>query len=197
MALPKEGMLPASLISPSVQSFKDIKCLNVDALEKLTSLQEFNLSYASFGHLLAEPKVLRLPSTLTALTLSGLYNLESSEDIGIQSLACLQHLRKFFCCVKSLPATGLPESLLVLSIDKCSVGSLLRLKKGKEWSKVSHIQCVRVDGELLTWSFKDCFYEVGHGLMTGVVYANLYHLLQLCSPRALLLLCFISAFIAY
>ncbi|TYJ38806.1 hypothetical protein E1A91_A04G018900v1 [Gossypium mustelinum] len=90
-----------------------------------------------------------LPRSLTRITLLKFENLEFMFFEGFQDLASLQELEIFNCPM----LTSLPEKDMLLSLGSLHICSCPLLKekcssdKGREWSKISHIPLVLIDGK--------------------------------------------------
>ncbi|MFQ6652210.1 hypothetical protein Gotur_024185 [Gossypium turneri] len=89
-----------------------------------------------------------LPPSLTHISLFQFENLEFMFSEGFQDLASLKVLEISKCPkLTSLPEKNVLPSLGYLSIYSCP---LLQKEcsndKGREWSKISHIPLVRIDG---------------------------------------------------
>ncbi|MFQ6653479.1 hypothetical protein Gotur_024861 [Gossypium turneri] len=89
-----------------------------------------------------------LPPSLTRINLLQFENLEFMFSEGFQDLASLQELKIYKCPkLKSLPKKDVLRSLGYLYISSCP---LLKEEcssdKGREWSKISHIPRVGIDG---------------------------------------------------
>ncbi|MBA0730078.1 hypothetical protein Golax_000084, partial [Gossypium laxum] len=90
-----------------------------------------------------------LPPSLTHIILSELENLEYMSSKGFQDLVSLKELMIGNCPkLTSLPKKEMLRSLGYLHISSCP---LLKEEcsrdKGREWSKISHIPLVEIDGK--------------------------------------------------
>ncbi|MFQ6653880.1 hypothetical protein Gotur_025075, partial [Gossypium turneri] len=89
-----------------------------------------------------------LPPSLTRIFLSEFENLEYMFSEGFQDLASLKGL-KIDNCPK---LTSLPKKDVLLSLGYLGISSCPLLQeecssdKGREWSKISHIPLVDIDG---------------------------------------------------
>ncbi|MFQ6658376.1 hypothetical protein Gotur_027668 [Gossypium turneri] len=89
-----------------------------------------------------------LPPSLTCINLSKFKNLEFMFSEGLQGLASLQRLE-----IRECPKlTSLPEKDVLLSLGYLYISGCPLLQeecssdKGREWSKISHIPLVGIDG---------------------------------------------------
>ncbi|MFQ6651652.1 hypothetical protein Gotur_023891 [Gossypium turneri] len=90
-----------------------------------------------------------LPPSLTRIMLFGFENLEFMFSEGFQDLASLKGLD-----IDNCPKlTSLPKKDVLLSLGYLYISSCPLLKeecssdKGREWSKISHIPLVGIDGK--------------------------------------------------
>ncbi|KAI4332876.1 hypothetical protein L6164_017751 [Bauhinia variegata] len=118
-------MLPSSLTSLTIQDFPNLKHLSPKGFRNLTSLSSLALRY--------------------------LLNLTLFPSLGFQYLTSLEELSIYNCpSLLCLPEKGLPSSLLELYIQGCpQLKEQCRKGKGKEWSKISNIPYVEIDGEFI------------------------------------------------
>ncbi|PPR83924.1 hypothetical protein GOBAR_AA36796 [Gossypium barbadense] len=120
-------------------------------LSKLTSLQELTIGGGGCSNVVSFPEEgtgMMLPRSLTRIFLSEFENLEFMFSEGFQDLASLQRLEISECPkLTSLPEKDVLLSLGYLRIYRCP---LLQKEcssdKGREWSKISHIPLVEIDG---------------------------------------------------
>ncbi|TXG54458.1 hypothetical protein EZV62_019714 [Acer yangbiense] len=117
-----EMTFPPSLTHLSIYRFPNLKCLMGEGFRNLNSLEK--------------------------LSINGSPNLTSFPELSLPS--SLSTLWIWHCPeVRSFPEQGLPSSLLNLDIRKCpKLKEECKRDKGKEWSKISHIPCVKID-----WKF--------------------------------------------
>ena len=97
------------------------------------------------------PDMWLLPSTLTFLIIEDFPNLKSLAKEGFQHLTSLERLYISNCDeLKCFPKEGLPGSLSVLRIEGCSLlTKRCQRDKGKEWPKIAHVPCIKIDKEVI------------------------------------------------
>lgn len=92
-----------------------------------------------------------LPPSLTHIILLEFENLEYMSSKGFQDLASLKELDIGECP----KLTSLPDKDVLLSLGYLHIYSCPLLKedclsdKGREWSKISHIPLVEIDGKIV------------------------------------------------
>ncbi|MFQ6655802.1 hypothetical protein Gotur_026199 [Gossypium turneri] len=89
-----------------------------------------------------------LPPSLTHIILLEFENLEYMSSKGFQDLASLRELKIYKCPkLTSLPEKDMLRSLGYLNISSCPLlQEECSSDKGREWSKISHIPLVDIDG---------------------------------------------------
>ncbi|KAH1064630.1 hypothetical protein J1N35_029617 [Gossypium stocksii] len=174
--VPKEG-LPSRLkqirIGRSDKLIESLIRKREWSLHTLPSLTSFYISYSEV-EMECFPDEHLLPSSLTSLRISNLPNLKSLEYKGFQHLTSLCNLYISDCPnLQFMPPNMLPHSLSYLSIYNCPKlqsmppnvlpPSLSHLKiqgcpllkdhcekdKGKDWSNISHIPVIEIDGQII------------------------------------------------
>ncbi|TYI85248.1 hypothetical protein E1A91_D05G427400v1 [Gossypium mustelinum] len=152
ISFPLEGF-PANLTSLAISNAPKIyRSLVERGLNRLTSLQELTIGGGGCSNVVSFPEEgigMMLPPSLTLIFLSEFENLEYMFSEGFQDLASLQRLEISECPkLISLPEKDMLRSLGFLRIYRCP---LLKEEcssdKGREWSKISHIPLVRIDGK--------------------------------------------------
>ncbi|KAL5803804.1 hypothetical protein ACOSQ3_030604 [Xanthoceras sorbifolium] len=141
-----EMTFPPSLTYLVLNIFPNLKCLMGEGFRNLNSLRRLEIhscpNFTSFPEL-------ALPSSLNILIINNCPNFKYFSKLGLpSSISCLY----IWNCpeVKSFPEQGLPSSLLELSILNCpKLKEECKRDKGKEWSKISHIPCIRIDGRYI------------------------------------------------
>ncbi|KAL5735597.1 hypothetical protein ACOSQ2_030385 [Xanthoceras sorbifolium] len=118
-----EMTCPPSLTHLCIYSFPNLKCLMGEGFRNLNSLEKLDINtcpnFTSF------PK-LALPSSLKTL--------------GINDCPNFKYFSKL----------GLPSSISKLAIRRCpELKEECKRDEGKEWSKISNIPCVYIDGEYI------------------------------------------------
>ncbi|TXG68025.1 hypothetical protein EZV62_009300 [Acer yangbiense] len=137
-----EMTFPPSLTHLNIWNFPNLKCLMGEGFRNLNSLETLKINGSP---ILTSFPDLALPSSLKSLSISSCLNLKSFSKVGLPS--SLLKLGIWFCPeVRSFPEQGLPSSLLELFIYECpKLKEECKRDKGNEWSKISHIPCVRID----------------------------------------------------
>lgn len=148
---PEMETFPEGGMPPSLRS------LYVGSCEKLLrnpSLSFFDmLSYLSIGDLydgvesFPNEGFALLPPSLTTLDLSRMYCLHTLDCRGLLHLTSLQHLTIESCPeLENMAGERLPASLIELYINSCPLlGERCVKKHSQIWSKISHIQCIKVN----------------------------------------------------
>ncbi|KAG8492655.1 hypothetical protein CXB51_010082 [Gossypium anomalum] len=153
MSFPSEGF-PANLTSLAISNAPKIYRSLVEwGLNGLTSLQELTIGGGGWSNVvsfLEEGSRVMLPPSLTRIKLFEFENLEFISK-GFQDLASLKELVIDKCPkLTSLPEKDMLRSLGCLLIYSCP---LLKEEcssdKGREWSKISRIPLVRIDGKIV------------------------------------------------
>ncbi|TYI85245.1 hypothetical protein E1A91_D05G427100v1, partial [Gossypium mustelinum] len=154
VSFPSEGF-PANLTSLEILNAPKIYRSLVEwGLNRLTSLQKLFIGGGGCSNVVSFPEEgtgMMLPPSLTHINLSKFENLEFMFSEGFQDLASLQEL-KISNCPK---LTSLPKKDVLLSLGYLSIYRCLLLKeecssdKGREWSKISHIPLVGIDGKIV------------------------------------------------
>ncbi|VVA36056.1 PREDICTED: putative disease resistance [Prunus dulcis] len=98
-----------------------------------------------------EGEGLRHLTSLQVLRIDACENLQFLPGEGLQHLTSLQELHITSChSIQFLPEEGLPLSLSLLSIRNCStLEKRYQNMTGKDWTKISHIPCIRVNGQVI------------------------------------------------
>ncbi|KAL5825337.1 hypothetical protein ACOSQ3_021400 [Xanthoceras sorbifolium] len=141
-----EMTFPPSLTHLYISKFPNLKCLMSEGFRNLNSLEKLDIySCPNFTFFLE----LALPSSLKTLKINHCPNFKYFSRLGLPS--SISELTIWNCPeVKSFPEQGLPSSLLFLCIWSCpKLKEECKRDKGKEWSKISHIPCVSIDGRYI------------------------------------------------
>ncbi|KAL5737326.1 hypothetical protein ACOSP7_030087 [Xanthoceras sorbifolium] len=149
MSLSEEG-LPTNLASLSIEGLKQYKPLMKWGLHSLTSLTNLRISGGPDGESFREEDMrITLPRTLTQLGIEKLPKLKYLSFKDFKDLPSLEYLSISNCPeVASLPS--LSSSLLKLFIWDCPLlKEACKRDKGKEWSKIADIPCVKIDGKFI------------------------------------------------
>ncbi|TYI85244.1 hypothetical protein E1A91_D05G427000v1 [Gossypium mustelinum] len=146
---------PANLTSLAISDAPKIYRSLVEwGLNRLTSLQKLTIGGRGCSNEVSFPEEgigMMLPPSLTHIKLFHFENLEFMFSEGFQDLASLQRLEISEC----RKLTSLPEKNVILSLRFLSISSCPLLKeecssdKGREWSKISHIPFVEIDGKIV------------------------------------------------
>ena len=145
-----------SLASLHITNCKNIKTPLLEwGLARLTSLRTLtiggiSLEATSFSN--HHKHLFLLPPTLVELCISDFQNVESLAFLSLQTLTSLRKLDIFQCpkLQSFIPRKGLPCILSELHIRNCPL--LIQRcskEKGKDWPKISHIPCVKMDDRLI------------------------------------------------
>ncbi|OAY44849.1 hypothetical protein MANES_07G010500v8 [Manihot esculenta] len=132
VSFPEEGF-PTNLRSLCIHKLEILKPIFGWGLHRLTSLKKLSVSGTCLG-VVSFPQDemnMKLPSSLTSLTVEGFLDLIYLSNKGFQNLTSLEYLRIERCPkLAYFPKNGLPPSLLQLHIHHCP---LLRqtCQKGK------------------------------------------------------------------
>jgi len=153
---PQVELFPEGGLPPNLNLISILGCDKLVAnrmcwgLQKLPSVRKFSISGKS-EHVESFPEVGFLPTNLTFLDISEFPNMKSLDKIGLQHLTSLEQLWIHGCPkLKFMPEEGLPTSLSFLRINVCPLlKKQCQRKKGKEWRKIAHIDCIMIDEELI------------------------------------------------
>lgn len=146
-----EGGLPSNLNLISILSCdKLIASCKGWGLQQLPSVRKLSISGKS-EDVKSFPEEGFLPTNLTFLYISKFPAMESLNKKGLQHLTSLEQLWIQDCPkLKYMPDEGFPASLSFLRINECPLlKKSCQRKKGKEWRKIAHIDCVMIDEELI------------------------------------------------
>ncbi|MFQ6669376.1 hypothetical protein Gotur_034649, partial [Gossypium turneri] len=148
ISFPSEGF-PVNLTSLTISNAPKIYGSLVEwGLNRLTSLQELRIGGGGCSNVVSFPEV---PPSLTHIILLEFENLEYMSSKGFQDLASLKELDIGECP----KLTSLPDKDVLLSLGYLHIYSCPLLKedclsdKGREWSKISHIPLVEIDGKIV------------------------------------------------
>ncbi|XP_039038520.1 probable disease resistance protein RPP1 [Hibiscus syriacus] len=157
ISFPEEGF-PTGLATLEISGAPEVYSSLVEwGFYRLTYLQVLRISGEGCSNVVSFPEESRgmtLPPSLRSIRISNFKNLEFMCSKGFQHLTCLEELGICNCPkLTSLLGKDVLLSLGCLSIDRCP---LLKEEctrfKGREWSKISHIPRVVIDGYLkLQW----------------------------------------------
>ncbi|KAH1084360.1 hypothetical protein J1N35_024121 [Gossypium stocksii] len=152
LSFPEEGF-PTNLTSLKISNAPKIYTSLVEwGFNRLTSLQELRISGEGCSNVVSFPEEaigMMLPPSLTKISIRKFENLEFMCSKGLQHLTSLQQL-DIYDCPK---LASLPEKDKLLSLEKLYIYNCPSLEegcsrgKGREWSKISHIPYVQIDGK--------------------------------------------------
>ncbi|XVF82357.1 hypothetical protein PTKIN_Ptkin16aG0040400 [Pterospermum kingtungense] len=145
-----EGGLPTNLTKLYIQDPNISKAVMEWGLHRLTSLKGLcicGIDAVSFPLGMN----MKLPHSLTHITISDFKNLRKLSSTGFQYLSSLKSLYIISCPkLKSIPKKEILPSLLKLYIGDCPVlKKSCKRDKGKYWAYISHIPSVHIDGEFI------------------------------------------------
>ncbi|TXG68016.1 hypothetical protein EZV62_009291 [Acer yangbiense] len=173
-----EMTFPPSLTDLDISSFPNLKCLMGVGFRNLNSLE----SLIIFGlPNLTSFLGLALPSSIKTLQIQSCPILKSFSKLGLPS--SLSKLEIWYCPeVRSFPEQGLPSSLLFLDIDICpKLKEECKRDKGKKWSKISHIPCVKIDNKYIydPWEESESMSSTEFHNMIGMSISNSSNLIYI------------------
>ncbi|XP_012443801.2 putative disease resistance RPP13-like protein 1 [Gossypium raimondii] len=152
ISFPSEGF-PANLTSLAISNAPKIyRSLMEWGLNRLTFLQQLTIGGGGCSNVVSFPEEgtgMMLPPSLTRIFLLEFENLEYMSSKGFQDLASLKELGIGKCPkLKSLPEKDVLLSVGYLKIYSCPLlEEGCSSDKGREWSKISHIPLVEIDGD--------------------------------------------------
>jgi len=93
-----------------------------------------------------------LPLSLTSLYIYSCLKLKNLDYKGLCHHSSIEELHLVDCpSLQCLPVKGLPKSMSTLQIRQCpSLKQQCKKPKGEDWGKISHIQSVMIDGDIIT-----------------------------------------------
>ncbi|KAL4273053.1 hypothetical protein GQ457_13G030430 [Hibiscus cannabinus] len=150
ISFPEDGF-PTNLTSLAISGAPKIYDSLVEwGFHRLTSLEQLSLGCLNVVSFPEERTGMSLPPSLTSISIYNFHNMEFMCSKGFQHLTSLRHLT-FRDCPK---LTSLPEKDMLLSLGSLDIENCPLLKEectrgGREWSKISHIPLVQIDGEIL------------------------------------------------
>jgi hypothetical protein len=141
-SFPEEGF-PANLTSLRLVDCNFTEALLEWGLHKLTSLKRLDIG-GGCPNVESFPEKM-LPAPLTTLEISRFHNLKYMSSL--QSLTSLESLSINKCeNLTSFPVDGLPPSLQQLYFRDCPLlKEHCKKDQGREWFKIAHIPCVKID----------------------------------------------------
>ncbi|EEF37064.1 putative disease resistance RPP13-like protein 1 [Ricinus communis] len=114
-SFPEKMLLPSTLTCLQISNFQNLKSLDYDGIQHLTSLTELTISNCPKLQSVTEQE---LPLTVTYLDIWDLQNLKSLDFRGLCYLTSLKELEIWNCPnLQSMPEDGLPSSLVCLTIS--------------------------------------------------------------------------------
>ncbi|KAF2319646.1 hypothetical protein GH714_017819 [Hevea brasiliensis] len=156
-SFPEEGF-PTNLTSLCIHKVEIYTPLFNWGLHRLTSLQNLSIAGRCPG-VVSFPQDeidMKLPTSLTSLTIEGLQDLIYLSNKGFRSLTSLEYLRIERCPkLAYFPKNGLPPSLLQLHIHQCPLLQQRCQKgKGQHWPELACIP------EVIFNCYKEIFYMI-------------------------------------
>ncbi|GMJ05492.1 hypothetical protein HRI_004218300 [Hibiscus trionum] len=149
ISFPEDGF-PTNLESLSILGAPKIYSSLVEwGFYRLTSLQRLSIGCIDVVSFPEERIGMMLPPSLTSISIYNFSNLEFMCSKGFQHLTSIRHLHIEGCpMLTSLPEKDMLLSLWTLDIFDCPLlKEECRRVKGREWSKISHIPLVCIDGQ--------------------------------------------------
>ncbi|XP_017984768.1 PREDICTED: putative disease resistance RPP13-like protein 1 [Theobroma cacao] len=145
-----ERGFPANLTTLEINDPNISKVVMEWGLHRLTSLADLHIDGSNCADAVSFPQEeigMKLPPSLTHLTIQNFKNLRKLSSNGFQNLTSLQLLWIINCPkLKSIPRKELLPSLSQLWIRDCPVlKKRCKRDKGKQWSNIAHIPEVRID----------------------------------------------------
>jgi hypothetical protein len=153
LRISKLGLHDSILSITSLQHLTILNSNNIEAfidrgLHRLTSLKYLEIN--GCPNLVSFPEKM-LPASLSRITIQRFHDLKLLSSKGFRNLASLKML-----CIKecenltSFPEDGLPPSLEILLIRGCPrLKEICKKDNEREWSKIAHIPCVKIDGRFI------------------------------------------------
>ncbi|XP_017984033.1 PREDICTED: putative disease resistance RPP13-like protein 1 [Theobroma cacao] len=126
------------------------KALMIWGLHRLTSLTKLDIDGSNCIEVVSFPQEeigMKLPPSLTHLSIGNFKNMKKVSSNGFQNLTSLQSLKIYHCPkLKSLPRKEMLRSLSQLLIYWCPVlKERCKRGKGKQWSNIAHIPYIEID----------------------------------------------------
>ncbi|XVF82283.1 hypothetical protein PTKIN_Ptkin16aG0033600 [Pterospermum kingtungense] len=152
-AIEQEEGIPTNLSRLSIGGLNVCKPLFKWGLHRLISLKSLSISNGCPDAVLFPPEEIgmTLPCSLTSLSIFNFPKLEMLSSNGFQDLTFLKKLYIRNCPnLRSVPEKDVLSSLLELEILGCPpLKKGCGKDKGPEWSNISHITCVLIDGNYI------------------------------------------------
>jgi hypothetical protein len=140
----KEQLLPISLVSLTITNLSEMKCLEGNGLQHISSMKKLAFKFCSG----LESFQATLPSSLKSLVFENCPKLMSLPDKLPPSLETLE----FDDCARLglLPRYGFPSSLKVLSICRCPLlKARYATRRRGDVSKIAHIPVLKINYEVI------------------------------------------------
>ncbi|KAK1559514.1 hypothetical protein Q3G72_015266 [Acer saccharum] len=151
-SFPEEGFptnLTRLLIKDNLRIYKSLARWG---LHKFTSLTSLIIGGCPDAESFPQEEIgMILPPSLVHLNIQDFKNLKYLCSQGFRNLTSLERLYILYCPkLTSFPEQGLPSSLLQLYINSCPLlKEECKRDIGKEWSNISHIPYVQIDGKFI------------------------------------------------
>ncbi|EOY19769.1 LRR and NB-ARC domains-containing disease resistance protein, putative [Theobroma cacao] len=149
-----ERGFPTNLTSLSIDDHNISKAVMKWGLHRLTSLTILHIDGSNCTDATSFPQEeigMKLPPSLTYLSIRNFKNIRKLSSNGFQNLTSLQSLEIYHCPkLKSIPRKEMLPSLSQLEIWYCPVlKKRCKRDKGKQWSNIAHIPYVTIDARFI------------------------------------------------
>ncbi|CAJ1958959.1 unnamed protein product [Sphenostylis stenocarpa] len=147
-----QGGLPIRLREFYVSSLGSFLTTTISdwGLQRLTCLSTLTIGSDEILNAFTKMKTSLLPTSLVSLCICNLTGIKCLDGKWLQHLTSLEKL-EILCSrqLESLPEEGLPPTLSVLTIEMCPSLEASCSHGGKDWSKISHIPCIIINGQVI------------------------------------------------
>ncbi|XP_020240570.1 LOW QUALITY PROTEIN: putative disease resistance RPP13-like protein 1 [Cajanus cajan] len=126
------------------------KSMSQWGLQRLTCLSTLYIGGDDILNVLMKMNVPLLPTSLVSLCIYNLCDVKCLDGKWLQHLTSLENLEISNAYqLESLPEEGLPSSLSVFTIMRCPLLEASCGEGGKEWPKISCIQCIIINKKVI------------------------------------------------